>query len=236
MKLKESLKILAIPIAFIFIYLIIYFLWKFFELPSQDQMIVIVEEWFSKYGLLLVFIGALVEGLLLVGNYFPGGFIIFLGVISVGKNIPRAAEVVIVVCIAFFISYTLNYMLGKHGWYKLFVKFGLSNLLEKYKDKLTKQGLNAIFFTYWLPNLASLTATSAGILKVPLRKFSIYSAIGIIIWSTFWGTLIYLLGQAALEIIGLKFVVLFFLVWIGIIVLRHFIKNRQANPLIPLLI
>lgn len=236
MKTKEILKALTIPLIALLIYLVFYILWVAFGLPSQEEIASVAKDWFSKYGLWIVFVGALIEGFLLIGNYFPGGFIIFLGVISVGKNIPKVLEILILVSIAFFISYSLNYLIGKYGWYKLFVRFGLSGLLEKYKDKLEKQGLNLVFFTYWVPNFASLTATSAGILRIPLRKFLIYSAFGIIIWSIFWGTLIYFLGQAALEILGLKLIVGFFLIWIGIIILRHLIKNRWNNPLIPLLL
>ena len=224
---KEILKLLSIPLILMGIYLSMYIVWKFLGLPSDDQLLVIVKEWFSKYGLWIVFAGALIEGFLLLGQYFPGGFIIFLGVISAGKDIPKATGVVLIVCLAFFISYTLNYWLGKYGWYKLLVKFGLGQSIEKSKDKLVKQGLNAIFFSYWEPNLASLTATAAGILQVSLRKFSVYSAAGIILWNIFWGTLVYTLGESALKIVGLKYVVIIFLIWISIIVIKKYLFDNK---------
>lgn len=228
-QIKEILKLLSIPLVLIIIYLSMYIAWKAFGLPSENQMLVIVKEWFSQYGLWIVFIGALIEGFLLLGQYFPGGFIIFLGVISVGKNIPKATGVVLIVCLAFFISYTLNYWVGKYGWYKLFVKFGLFDSLEKSKAKLTKQGLNAIFLSYWEPNLASLTATAAGILQIPLTQFSFCSAIGIILWNTFWGTLVYTLGESALKIVGLKYILIIFLVWISIIVIKKYFFDRKIQ-------
>jgi len=63
--------------------------------------------------------------------------------------------------------------------------------------------------------------------SIPFKKFLIYSAFGIIVWSLFWGTLIYFLGQAALEILGLKFVVIFFAIWIGFIIFRHLYKKSS---------
>jgi len=67
----------------------------------------------------------------------------------------------------------------------------LAHSIEKSKAKLVQQGMNAIFFSYWEPNLASFTATAAGVLKVPFKIFSLYSAMGIVLWNIFWGTLVY---------------------------------------------
>ncbi|TSC60550.1 MAG: hypothetical protein LiPW15_428 [Parcubacteria group bacterium LiPW_15] len=229
MRIKEILKFLSIPLVLMGIYLSMYILWKAFNLPSDDQMLAIVKEWFSKYGLWIVFVGALIEGFLLLGQYFPGGFIIFLGVISAGKDIPRATEVVLIVCLAFFISYTLNYWVGKYGWYKLLVRFGLSQSIEKSKEKLMRQGLNVVFLSYWEPNLASLTATAAGILRVPFDKFSLYSAIGIIFWNMFWGALVYTLGESALKIVGIKYVFIIFAIWVGILVFKKYFFDKKLN-------
>lgn len=211
------------------IYLSMYIIWRLLDLPTDDQLLAVIKEWFGKYGLAIVFVGALIEGFLLLGQYFPGGFIIFLGVISAGKDVPRAALVVLAVSVAFFIAYTLNYLLGKYGWHRLLIKFGLGQSIEKSKDKLTRQGLNAVFFSYWEPNLASITATAAGVLHVPLRKFSLYSAAGIIVWNIFWGTLVYTLGESALEVIGLKYVIIIFLVWIGIIILKKYFFEKKTE-------
>lgn len=229
-KITKILKLLSVPIILMSLYLMMYLCWKILGLPANDQMILIAQNWFRNYGLWIVFIGALIEGFLLLGQYFPGGLIIFLGVVSVGKDIPKAMEVVLIVCISFFIAYTLNYLVGKYGWYKLLVKFGLSKSIEESKEKIIRQGMNAVFFSYWEPNLASITATAAGILNVPFKRFSLYSATGIILWNIFWGTLVYTLGESALKIIGFKFVIIIFLIWIIIIILKNkvFIKNKKV--------
>jgi membrane protein DedA with SNARE-associated domain len=207
----------------------VYVVWKILDLPSDEQLLPIVKGWFTQYGLWIVFVGALIEGFLLVGQYFPGGFIIFLGVISAGNNKLLATWVVLVVSVAFFIAYTLNFLLGKYGWYKLLVKFGLAGSIEKSKEAIVRQGLNAIFFSYWEPNLASLTATAAGILQVPIKRFSLYSAGGIILWNTFWGTLVYTLGESALKIMGVKYVIAIFLVWTTIILLKKHLGNGSKK-------
>jgi membrane protein DedA with SNARE-associated domain len=229
-KLKNFIKLFSVPLILLAIYLSVYMVWKLLDLPSDAELVVIVKNWFATYGLWIVFVGALIEGFLLLGQYFPGGFIIFLGVISAGKHIPRAAEVVSIVCLAFFISYTLNYWVGKYGWYRLLIKFGLKQSLEHAKEKLEKQGLNAVILSYWEPNLASITATAAGILQIPLRKFQIYSAVGIIVWNIFWGVLVYSLGENALKIVGFKYIIVIFLIWVAVILIKHYLFDKQSKP------
>ncbi len=221
-KLREILKLLSIPLVLIIIYGTMAIIWWIFDLPTDTELVEVIRGWFATYGLWIVFVGALIEGFLLLGQYFPGGFIIFLGVISAGKDISRAMEVVLIVCIAFLISYSLNYFVGRYGWFNLFRKFGLMGSIEKSKEKLLKHGLNAIFMSYWEPNLASITATAAGILKVPFLKFSIVSTLGILVWNAFWGILVYVLGESALEIAGFKWVLTIFGVWVAVILLKKY--------------
>ena len=223
---KEILKLLSIPLTLMVIYLSMVLLWKLFAFPGPEELVNIVTNYFNRYGLWIVFVSALIEGFLLLGQYFPGGFIIFLGVLSAGNNAIRASTVVLIVSIAFFISYYGNYLLGRYGWYKLFIKFGLKNSLDKAEQRLQKYGFKAIILSYWEPNLASITATAAGVLHLSTRKFLLYSALGIIIWNTLWGILIFNLGKAALQLTGLKYVTIIFLVWIAVIIITELIRKK----------
>ena len=231
-KVKDIVRLLSVPFILLAVSLCGALLWRLFNLPSDDALQGVVKDYFNHYGLWIVFIGALIEGFLLLGQYFPSGLIIFLSVISAGKDIPRVIEVVSIVSLAFFISYTLNYWVGKYGWYALLVKFGLKRSLETAKEKLTRQGLNAIIFSYWEPNLASITATAAGVLHIPLRQFLPFSAIGIIIWNIFWGTLVFSLGEAALHLIGFTYIIIIFFIWIGIILLKHYLYDKKRAKMI----
>ena len=228
---KDFLKTISIPLILVGVYLSMYAIWKILGLPSDDAMLPIVKEYFVHYGLIVVFVSALIEGFFLLGQYFPGGFVIFLGVISAGKDVWRASEVVAVVCVAFFIAYSLNFLLGRYGWYKLLVKFGLKGQLEHAKTKLAKQGLNAVIFSYWEPNLASITATAAGILDFPFRIFSLYSLVGVILWSVFWGTIIFMLGESALQLIGLKWVLIIFAGWICVLLVKKYWFSKTSGAI-----
>lgn len=225
-KLKSILKLLALPVSLLVIYLSLQAIRQVFNLPDNEHLIEIIKIYFKEYGLIIVFIGALIEGTLLLGQYFPGGFIIFLGVIAAGNNIPQATGVVSVVSLSFMIAYSINYIMGRYGWYLLFKKFGLLNAIENAKAKLVRHELMAVLSTYWEPNLASITATAAGVLKISFKKFFLYSIIGILIWNTFWGTFVFFLGEKALQLAGFKYVIIIFAVWVTIILINHYVIQR----------
>jgi membrane protein DedA with SNARE-associated domain len=179
----------------------------------------------------IILISGILEGTLILGQYYPGGLVIFLGVISAGRDIPRVIAVISMVSLAFVIGYTFDYLIGKYGWYRLFVKFGLKKSLDAAQQKLQKHEFSAIIFSYWEPNLASITATAAGILQLPLKRFSLRSLAGIIFWNIVWGTLVSSLGVNALKLMGLKWVFIIFVVWATILLIKHFLfyKKKPLN-------
>ena len=226
---RTILKIVALPLILLAFYLSLFVIWTAFDLPKDAALVEAITVYFNRYGLIIVFLGALIEGALLLGQYFPGGFIIVIGVLSAGKNIPRTIEVVAVVSIAFFIAYWFNYLVGKYGWYRLFLKFGLKGALERAQIKLQKHHLYAILASYWEPNVASITATAAGTLQLPLKEFLFFSAIGIVVWNTFWGTFVYLIGDQVFALAGFKYALLVFGIWMGILLVKYYFFDRKAD-------
>ncbi len=232
--IKNVIKILSAPLALLAAYLFVLLLWRALGLPKEDVLIETTKNWFDHFGLWVVFVSAILEGTLILGQYYPGGLVIFLGVIAAGHDIPKIIQVVAVVSLAFLIGYSIDYLIGRYGWYKLFLKFGLKKSLDKAQDKLQKHELSAVIFSYWEPNLASITATAAGILQVPLVKFSLHSAAGIIIWNAFWGTLVASLGAKALQLIGLKWILIIFSAWVIILLVKHYAFDKRGPKQLPL--
>ncbi|MBI2451621.1 VTT domain-containing protein [Candidatus Pacearchaeota archaeon] len=229
MKTKEVLRLLAIPLVIAAVYFLVLFLWGSFDLPNAEETIQWISFYFDRHGLMVVFITALIEGFLVIGQYFPGGFIIFLGIIAAGKNVIRVIEITLIISVAFFIAYYGNYIVGKHGWHRILTKLGFKRSLDRAKIRVRKHELKAIMFSYWDPNLSSIIATAAGILHVATKKFLLYSAIGIVVWNTFWSVLIYNLGQAALELAGAKYVIFMLSAWIIIILVTSYLKSKKEK-------
>ena len=222
---KNILRALSIPISLVAVYISMVVLWHVFHLPSPEKSTQLIESYFLVYGLWIVLIASFIEGVLLIGQYFPGGLVIFLGVISARGDIVRVVEVVSVVSLSFFVAYYVNYILGKYGWYKLFAKFGLADSIHNAKEKLSRHALFAVLSNYWDPNVSSIIATAAGVLDIPLPRFLLYSACGIAVWNTFWGILVYYIGEAILNNEDTVFFSII-LVWSAVIVTRVFFWDR----------
>lgn len=222
------LKALSIPLTLLLLSLSYQFLWSVFNWPKGDELIAVITKFFNTYGLWVVLLCSILESALIVGNYFPGGVVIFLSVIVAGHNIPKIIFTVAAVSLGFFLGYFIDYLLGKYGWYKLLMKLGLKTQLESAGQKLSRHSLKAILASYWEPNLASVTATAAGILQIPPKKFLWESLVGIIIWNTFWGTFVATLGKNALELaFNWLYVLPIAAVWILVVVIKEYKKSKQ---------
>lgn len=77
--MKKYLEILIIPIVYIIFALCIGYTWKFLHLPSPEVFIPIMKEYFDQYGILIVFLAALIESAFVVGSWVPGSVVIFMG-------------------------------------------------------------------------------------------------------------------------------------------------------------
>lgn len=195
--------------------------WKLFKLPPESELIEIIRGYFLQYGLVTVFVAALIEAMLLAGVYLPGGLVIFLGVLFSAGNPKHAALSVLMTILGFSLGYLLNYSLGKYGWYKVLVKFGLSSSLETAKEQFEKHGYKAIWLSYWQPNLAAFTSTAAGILGTSFVKFVVVSCAAAFTWSAFWGILAYFVGDKVLMYLGPLFLIIM-IGWIATIIWQHY--------------
>src|SRR3989344_7092565 len=224
---RRLLLSLAMPIFFAVTTIVLTLLWHVLHLPKDQELAEIAKRLFDTYGYVALFISAVFEGALVVGLYYPGAFIIFISVLLAGNDIPRLALIMLIVSAAFAIGLSFDYVLGKYGWYRLLLKMGLRHEMEKAEERLRRRGLLAIFVTYWDMNVASFTATAAGVLRYPYRSFLLYSVIALLIWNTVWTVMLVLIGQGALELVSgnPSYVLAVVLAWSCVIVVVHIIKN-----------
>ncbi len=158
----------------------------------------------------------IVEGLLLIGWYFPGTLVVIFAFVAAGPDAARLAELAAAAGLGLFAAYLTNFFAGKFGWYRLLLAFGLREPLENAQRRLTKYGLSAICTTYWQANLASCISTAAGILQFPFGRFAALSFLAEAFWISFWATLIFFLGKAALSLAGFRIILFAILIWIAV--------------------
>ncbi len=197
--IKRYLALLSVPLFLLAVSLSLRVFWNVFDLPPAQVLADTIAGWLSRYGLPVLFLAAMAEGTLLVGGYFPGVFIITVAVI-VARSWQEAVVAVIVGSLGLIAAHIVNYQLGRHGWYRLLSRFGLKGPIAQARHRLEKRGLWALFATYWMPSIAALTDTAAGIMAIPFRRFLVYAVAATFLWDTIAGTVMYLLGSKAIEI------------------------------------
>ena len=214
--MRQTLRIIALPLGILATFLVLYAIWVALDLPPEETLIGIAKGYLDRYGVAIVLVGAYLEGLLLIGWYFPGTLVVIFALIVAGQDVSRVAQVAALAGTGLFGAYVTNFFIGKYGWYRMLLAFGLREPLEKAQSRLTQYGLSAIFTTYWQANLASVISTAAGILQLSVPRFLVYSLAAEAFWITFWSTLIFFLGRSALSLAGFRIILFALLIWIAL--------------------
>ncbi|RJQ29017.1 hypothetical protein C4565_02710 [Candidatus Parcubacteria bacterium] len=229
--MKYYLKLLSLPLSLLALFLSLNIIWRVFDLPPAEVFAQQVEVWFRSYGLIVLFISAFIEGVLLFGGYFPGVFVIFISIV-LSQSIPDAILRVAVASVGLFLAHVFNYALGKYGWHRLLSRFGLKHSIAQAQENLVAHGALAIFSSYWLPSIGTLTDTAAGILQMPFKKFFVASLLSVIFWDSLVGTIVYIIGPKSLAIAssgGITELIIQFsivAIWIAVLLLLDWKKRR----------
>ena len=234
-RIRHYLLLLALPLGLLVISVSLRLAWHLFDLPTAPVLAESVGGWLYRYGAPVIFLSALLEGTLLLGGYFPGIFVITISVIT-ARSPYEALSAVIVGSCGLFVAHLINYGLGRHGWYRVLARFGLSSAIMDARKRLERRGPSAIFLSYWMPSLAALTDTAAGVMHVPFRRFALWSLAGVVFWDSLAGTIMYFLGDRALALASpngtqswLVFAVLG--TWMAFLILRDALRPRD-EPLV----
>jgi len=132
----------------------------------------------------------------------------------------------------------ISYYLGKFGGNHMIMRYGKYFLLDvkdlkKTEHWFSKKGESTIFIGRLIPVVRHLISIPAGIGKMNLTKFCIYTIAGATIWNTFLAYLGYLLGKnwnlvrQYTEPISIVVAVLLLLG--GIYFVYHHIKDKLKN-------
>ena len=220
---------MRLPIALLAFFSLLYAVWIALGLPPEETIAPIARGYFERFGLLAVLVAAFIEGLFVIGWYFPGSTIIVVCLVLSTSSTQSFVIVSMSAGIGLLTAYCFNYAMGKYGWYKLLVRFGYQASIENGKARLHRHGLAAIFLTYWQFLLASAVSTASGILQYSFPKFLLVSVVSVVFWTTFWSTIIYFLGAAAMQLVGIRFILAIIVAWITIALAVHYIRRWRKR-------
>ncbi len=210
--------------AFVLIYtVVIIFLRN--KIPDASKMILIAEEIYGTYGYLLIFLAALVEGAFIIGFYLPGSFIVFLGVSLARMGITSFPLVIFFGTLGFCFGYSINYLLGRFGWYRIIEGVGFEKKITETKDNLKHHYNKALFWGYIMPSTGSMLSTASGIMKVPFREFIFKTIATQFFWSFLLGGMAYIFGMTFIRMFLIYFGLIAFLGF-GTYLLHKYKKKR----------
>lgn len=106
-------KIPKLPLSALVFYLSILLLWKLGVIPSPIGILEAFESLYQQFGLLGLFIASFLEGIVYLGLYFPGSFIVALAVILSDGTFNSLLSISLVVALALTITAFINYFLGR---------------------------------------------------------------------------------------------------------------------------
>ncbi len=122
------------------------------------------------------------------------------------------------------------YFIGKYGGRALVLKYGKyilvsSDDVERAEKWFNKYGSASIFFSRLLPVVRTFISLPAGVAKMPLKKFILYTILGSFIWSFFLTYIGMVLGNNWTSLKGYfhKFdviIVVFFVILAGLYIYR----------------
>lgn len=195
------------------------------KLPKPEEFIDLIKGFYGSYGYQIVFLAGLLEATFLIGFQVPGSTVVLLGA-AISRTGAIAFPLVFILGISGLLTgYTINYFLGRHGWYHLLARFGLERAIEAAKKRLERHGIRIMLVGYVTPGFATLLSTTAGVIRMPFRKFFGVSIIAQSAWSFFWGGLAYLIGLPLLVFVSRYLIFVF--VGIGFLwLLVKWIKKR----------
>lgn len=161
--------------------------------------------YFTQYGAAAIFVIVLLEYMNLPG--FPAGIIMPLaGVWAAKGNIHFVSAILITVAAGLLGSWIL-YAFGLKGG-ELF--------LNKYKERFPKQkaaidknfeiirkkGFAGIFIAKLIPMVRTLISIPAGVLRMNFLKYTVSSALGILVWNLVFVGAGYVMGDAVFSYLG----------------------------------
>lgn len=131
------------------------------------------------------------------------------------------------------LAYILGIYLGEHAVRNLVRKFGKLVLLTEgdYETSVRwfhKYGEPVVFFSRILPAVRTFISLPAGVYKMNLTKFSVYTTVGSLIWSAFLAYVGFILGEKwnSLEPYYRKFEII---IVVGLIILVFLYLNHKLK-------
>ena len=153
----------------------------------------------TNHGLLIVFLTMVAESCCIP---IPSEIVVPYGGFLAAQGHTHLWAVIIVACAANLVGSSIAYAIGRFGGRALFLRYGRYVLvsphhLDKAEAWFGRRGEVTVFFTRMMPGVRTFISLPAGIARMNVGKFLLYSVLGSIPWNIGLAYLGYGAGKAA---------------------------------------
>jgi len=158
--MKNNFKFLRkmplLPLSALLFYMSAFVLWSINIIPPPTGIFLFLENLYVNYGLVGLFIASFLEGIVYLGLYFPGSFIVALAVFLSDGTFVSLILISITVAFALTLTSLVNYVLGRHI---------VSRREKGYEIRRMNVASKGLFLSMLHPNALAFYFFNAGIEK-----------------------------------------------------------------------
>lgn len=169
--------------------------------PTSEELIGVFADLYAKYGYEIIFISALLEGLILVNLFVPGMLALALGAVFARTGQTDLTLVILTASSGIVLGYIIDFLMGYFGFGDTLKKLGYDSFLQTSREKLKKFGNRGLIVGFIHTNVGSFLAFAAGTMRLGFLNFLIVAIASTLVWATLWGIAAFYFGEIFLYII-----------------------------------
>lgn len=216
---------LILPLAIIIAYVFLLFAIRG-SMPTPEELVGHFTALYQRFGYEIIFIGAVLEALIVVNFFVPGVTALVLGGVFARSGQLELTLVVLAATAGALVGYTIDFILGFLGFGKVVSKMGYSRVLEKARRNVNKFNIVTTALGFIHPNVGSFMSVAGGTLELPFNRFLILASLMSLFWFSVWGLLVFAVGDIFLTILTRHFFVVLIIVF-SVLILSAVYGNKK---------
>jgi membrane protein DedA with SNARE-associated domain len=164
---------------------------------SFESHLAQVEPLLRRYGYLAVFASIFVEGF---GIPAPGQTLLVAGAVLAARGELSLGLLLASATLAAGSGTLVGWTIGWYGGRRLLARIATGKRLARVGQLFERWGRGFVLFGRFVDGIRQLNGIAAGALDMPLPRFLLWSGLGAVLWTTFWGLGAYWLGRDFAEI------------------------------------
>jgi membrane-associated protein len=169
--------------------------------PTSEELIEVFADLYSRYGYEIIFVSALLEGLVLVNLFVPGMLALALGAVFARTGQTDLTLVILTASLGIVLGYIIDFLMGYFGFGDTLKKLGYESFIQASREKLKQFGNRGLIVGFIHTNVGSFLAFAAGTMRLSFLNFVIVAISSTLVWATVWGLAAFYFGDIFLYII-----------------------------------